>query len=87
LGKFWWVLHWKMLVHFMAIFVYFHLFGICCGHLVYFTVIWYKFFPVAPREIWQPCQELTFLCGLGIIKWSYLPSLRHFHNWELLPAR
>jgi hypothetical protein len=40
LGKFWRVLHWKMLVFFMAIWSLSPIFGIC---LVNFTVIWYIF--------------------------------------------
>jgi hypothetical protein len=33
-------------------------FGIFCGHLVHFMVIWFIFSPfwcVVPRKIWQPC--------------------------------
>jgi hypothetical protein len=39
LGKFWWVLHWKMLVYFMSIWPL----EIFYGHLVYFVVNWYIF--------------------------------------------
>jgi hypothetical protein len=30
------------------------------GHLVYFVVIWYIFYPFwyfGPRNIWQPCSK------------------------------
>jgi hypothetical protein len=37
LGKFWRVLQWKMLVYFVWPY------GILCGHLVKFMVIWYNF--------------------------------------------
>jgi hypothetical protein len=37
LGKFWWVLRWKMLVYFMAIRHIVQVFGIFYGNLVYFT--------------------------------------------------
>jgi hypothetical protein len=39
------------------------LFGIACGHLEHFVVIWYIFFSfwyVAPIKIWQPCCVLHF---------------------------
>jgi hypothetical protein len=44
LGLFWRALEWKMLVYFMAI-RYYHLcpFGVVCGRLVYFVVLWYIF--------------------------------------------
>jgi fatty acid desaturase len=41
LGKLWWVLHWKMLIYFMALWSIFRPFGIFCVTLVYFVVIWY----------------------------------------------
>jgi hypothetical protein len=54
------VLQWKMLVYFVAIRyilwpsgIFCGHFGIFCGCLVYFMVIW----NVAPRKIWQPCFE------------------------------
>jgi hypothetical protein len=58
LGKFWRVLHRKMLVHFMdtclvrfTVFCYIlWTFGIVCGNLVYFFPFWY----FVPRKIWQP---------------------------------
>jgi hypothetical protein len=39
-GKFWRILHWKMLAYFMAIWSN----GICCGHFAKFMVIWYIFY-------------------------------------------
>jgi hypothetical protein len=42
-GKFWWVLQWKMSVYFRDIWSILLPCGIFCGHLVYFTVIWYIF--------------------------------------------
>jgi hypothetical protein len=63
LGKFWRVLQWKMLRPFGK-----HTlrpFGIFCGHIVYFMVIWYifsrVFWYVVPREIWQHCIWARFL--------------------------
>jgi hypothetical protein len=43
LGKFWRVLQWKVLVHYMAFWSILQLFGIFCDHLVNFLVIWYIF--------------------------------------------
>jgi hypothetical protein len=43
LGKFWRVLQWKILVHFMTIWCILVLLEIFNGHLVYFVVIWYIF--------------------------------------------
>jgi hypothetical protein len=58
LGKFWRVLQWKMLGHFIAIWSTYltviwyimRLFGIFHGKLLYFFPFWY----VVPRKIWQP---------------------------------
>jgi hypothetical protein len=44
-GKFWRVLQWKMLVHFMTIWSILRPLGIFCGHLVNFMVIW-NIFPL-----------------------------------------
>jgi hypothetical protein len=41
--KYWRVLQWKMLKYFWAIWSIFWLFGIFCGHLLYYVVIWYIF--------------------------------------------
>jgi hydrogenase-4 membrane subunit HyfE len=30
-------------------------FGIFCGDLVYFVIIWY----IVPRKIWQPCSDVV----------------------------
>jgi hypothetical protein len=51
LGKFWMVLQWNMLEHFMGQFGIHILrrFGLFCGNLVFFSLPWY----VAPRKIWQ----------------------------------
>jgi hypothetical protein len=43
LGKFWRVLQWKMLVHFMSIWFILRSLKIFNGSLVYFVVIWYIF--------------------------------------------
>jgi hypothetical protein len=40
LGTFWKDLQWMMVVYFMAILSILWPFGIFCGHLVYFMVIW-----------------------------------------------
>jgi hypothetical protein len=40
LGKFWWVLQWKMSIHFMTIWYILWSFGTICFHLVCFMVIW-----------------------------------------------
>jgi hypothetical protein len=58
LGKFWRVLHWKILVYFVdtwsihfTVFCYMlWTFGIVCGNLVYFPPFWY----FVERKIWQP---------------------------------
>jgi hypothetical protein len=57
LGKFWSVLQWKMFVYLVTILSILRPFGIFCGHLVYFMVVWYIFSPFwydAARKIWQP---------------------------------
>jgi hypothetical protein len=65
LGKFWRVLRWTtMLVYFMTTESYLWPFGIFCGHLVCFMVIWYNpppppFWCVVQRKIWQPCYTLA----------------------------
>jgi hypothetical protein len=43
LGKFWRLLQWKMLVYYISVWYILRLFGILCGHLVYFKAkaIWY----------------------------------------------
>jgi hypothetical protein len=46
LGNFWWVLHWRMLVHFMVIWSILLPFGIFCVHLVCFVAIWYILWPI-----------------------------------------
>jgi hypothetical protein len=60
LGKSWKDMQWQMLVYLWS-------FGPFYDHLVYFVAIWYNlwtfgiFFPfwyVVPRKIWQPCSEL-----------------------------
>jgi hypothetical protein len=43
LGKFWQVLHWKMLVYFMDTWSILRSLVIFYGHLVWFAVIWYIF--------------------------------------------
>jgi hypothetical protein len=43
LDKFWTVLQWKIFIYFMAIWSILRPFGIFCGHLVNFRVIWYNF--------------------------------------------
>jgi hypothetical protein len=43
LGKLWRVLQRKMLVYLVAIWLILSPFGIFCGHLVRFVVIWYIF--------------------------------------------
>jgi hypothetical protein len=43
LGKFWWVLLWKILVYFMTIWSLLRPLEIFYGHLVYFVVIWFIF--------------------------------------------
>jgi hypothetical protein len=43
LGKFWWVLQWKMLVFFMTIWSILRPLDIFYGHSVYLVVIWYIF--------------------------------------------
>jgi hypothetical protein len=43
LCKFWMVLQWKKLVYFMAIWCILLPFGIFCGHLEYYIVVWYIF--------------------------------------------
>jgi hypothetical protein len=45
LGKFWRELKGKMLAYFTAIWYILRRLDICCGHLVYFVVIWYTFSP------------------------------------------
>jgi hypothetical protein len=42
-GKFWRVLHWKLLVYFIAIWSILRQCGIFCAHLIHFIVIWYIF--------------------------------------------
>jgi hypothetical protein len=58
LGKFWRVLFWKILVYFMATVYNCQLpIGKFNGHLLHFVVIWYIFFSfwfIVPRKIWQP---------------------------------
>jgi hypothetical protein len=44
LGKFWWVLQWKKLVNFRAMWSVLRPLGIFCGHSVYFTVIMKVYF-------------------------------------------
>jgi hypothetical protein len=58
LDKFWRVLQWKMPVYYTAIWFILRLFGIVCGHLAHFMVIWYffSFWYAAPSKIWQPCS-------------------------------
>jgi hypothetical protein len=43
LGKFWRVLQWMLLVCFMAIWSILQPFGIFCGNLEHFMIIWYIF--------------------------------------------
>jgi hypothetical protein len=54
LGKFWRILHWKMLVYFMDTWSILRSFVIFYGHLVKLVVIWYIFSRFVPRQIWQP---------------------------------
>jgi hypothetical protein len=58
-GKFWRVLKWKMLVYYMVIWSILRLFGVFCGHLVYFMFLVYflPYWYVVPRKIWQPCHS------------------------------
>jgi hypothetical protein len=42
------------LEYFMAIWNILRLFGIVCGHLLYFS----QFGMFGPREIWQPCAKI-----------------------------
>jgi hypothetical protein len=44
LGKFWRVLQLKILENYMVILSILRLFGIFCGHLTYFMIIWYNFY-------------------------------------------
>jgi hypothetical protein len=63
LDKFWRVLQWKMPVYYTAIWFILLLFGVTCVHLSYFMVILYIFFTfwyVALRKIWQPCIGVDF---------------------------
>jgi hypothetical protein len=58
LGKFWRVLHWKMMVCFMDTTVFCYIlwtFDTVRGNLVYFSLFWF----FVPRKIWQPwcCPE------------------------------
>jgi hypothetical protein len=67
LGKFWRDLQWKIVVHSMAIWSLLRPFGTLYGHLAYFVancyILWLfsMFFPfwyVVPRKIWQPWSIL-----------------------------
>jgi hypothetical protein len=66
LGKFWRVLHWKMLVyifygHFVHFTVFWYIlwsFGIVCGHLVNFFPFWY---------VWTKKNLATLISALGIV--------------------
>jgi hypothetical protein len=51
LGKFWWVLQWKMLGHFIAIWPFY-------GHLVYFVAIWPSL-----RPFGLFCGHFGIFCG------------------------
>jgi hypothetical protein len=87
LGKFWRVLQWKVLVYFTAIWSILRLFGIFCGHLEYFMVMYLLYFPpfwyVLQSEIWQPCLVailsriecwINWICPLMIIPMAW-PAL------------
>jgi hypothetical protein len=76
LGKFWRDFQLKVLVYFWPLgLIHSHLVYIICGHLEYFTVVWYIFPPfwyVVPRKIWQPWRQgvgpmLTFFIQ---VEWS-----------------
>jgi hypothetical protein len=65
LGKFWRVLHWKMLVYFIVVLSILQPFCMFHGHFVYFTAILYIscsliiFSPMwvsFTQTIWQPCR-------------------------------
>jgi hypothetical protein len=58
LGKSCRVLQPKLWVFFKAVWSTLRTFGTFCGHLVYFMAIRKIFFPfwyIVPRKIWQPC--------------------------------
>jgi hypothetical protein len=50
------VLQWKVLVYYMSFGSILRLFGIFCGHMVYFVVIWnfYPFWYVATKKTGNP---------------------------------
>jgi hypothetical protein len=61
LGKFWRVLEWKIVVHFMGIGNILRQFGIFYGHMVMlwyfgiFSPLWY----IVSRKIWQTCSTIA----------------------------
>jgi hypothetical protein len=57
LGKFLWVVRWKMLVYFMTIWSILLSIGIFCRHLVYVVAIWY----------------LLWLFGIFLVIWYIFP--------------
>jgi hypothetical protein len=67
LGKLCRIWQWKVLVYFMDIWSLLWPFDVFYGHLVNFMSIWYIFFTfwyVVPRKIWQPCCSDQPVCTL-----------------------
>jgi hypothetical protein len=62
LGKFGWVLQWKLLVYFMAIWSILRPFGIflAISYILWLFGIFFPFWYVPPRKIWQPCAKFRF---------------------------
>jgi hypothetical protein len=60
LGKFWRVLQWKMLVYLMVIWSILRSFGMAIWYILWLLGIFFPFWYVVQRKIWQPCTPSVF---------------------------